>query len=124
MIYTTEGNNNNNNCNVSIDPYWKDYLQLWSASGNETPDPLPSTQSFWDRPDILKDRASIESGLSTPLQRAVFNAATTGHSGDWLQALPITSCGLKLDDEAVSVAVGIRLALNLRVPHQFRCGSQ
>jgi len=26
-------------CNVPEDPYWKDYLQLWLASGNETPDP-------------------------------------------------------------------------------------
>jgi len=39
-------------------------------------------------------------------------------------ALPITPCGLKLDDEAVRVAVGIRLALKLCVRHQCRCGTQ
>jgi len=38
--------------------------------------------------------------------------------------MPITSCGLKLDDEAVRVAAGIRLALKLCVPHQCRCGSE
>jgi len=41
-------------CNVPEDPYWKDYLQLWSASGNKTPDPLPLKQSSWDRPGIEK----------------------------------------------------------------------
>ena len=95
-------------CNVPEDFYWKNCLLLWSASGNEMPDPLPLKQSSWDRPSIEKYRASIESGLSMPLQIAAFNAARLRHSGDWLLALPIASCGLKLDDEAVRVAVGTR----------------
>ena len=41
----------------------------------------------------------------------------------WLFALPIASCGLKRDDEAVRVAVGLRLGLDLCVPHLSRCGS-
>jgi len=36
--------------------------------------------------------------------RASFLAASQ-HSGDWLFALPIASCGLRLDDKAVRVAV-------------------
>ena len=42
---------------------------------------------------------------------------------DWLFALPIALCGLKLDDEAVRVAVGLRLGLDLCIPHQCHCGS-
>jgi len=38
-------------------------------------------------------------------------AASSQHSADWLFALPIASCGLKLDDEAVRVDVGLRLGL-------------
>ena len=45
------------------------------------------------------------------------------HSGDWLFALPIALCGLKLDDEAVRVAVCLRLGLDLCEPHQCQCGS-
>jgi len=46
------------------------------------------------------------------------------HSGDWLLALPITSCGLRLDDEAVRVAVGARIGLSLCVPHKCSCGAE
>ena len=33
-----------------------------------------------------------------------FLDASTQHSGDWLFAISIASCGLKLDDEAVRLA--------------------
>ena len=62
--------------------------------------------------------------LSTAFHRASFLAAASRHIGDWLFALPILACGLKLDDEAVRVAVGMRLCLNICVPHQCRCGAQ
>jgi len=50
-------------------------------------------------------------------------ALSAPHSGDWLNALPISSCGLRLDDEAVRVAVGLRLGSTLCEPHQCPCGS-
>ena len=53
--------------------------------------------------------------------KSVINSSQ--HSGDWLFALPIASCGLRLDDEAVRVAVGLRLGLELCTPHQCHCGS-
>ena len=56
-------------------------------------------------------------------EQARFLAATAPHSGDWLLPLPIASCGLQLDDEAVSVAVGMRLGLSLCVPHKCPCGN-
>src|SRR5688572_15839545 len=44
-------------------------------------------------------------------------------SGDWLNALPLSSCGLRLDDEAVRVAVGLRLGTSLCEPHTCICGT-
>jgi len=44
-------------------------------------------------------------------------------SGDWLLALHVGSCRLKLDDEEVLVAVALRLGLNLGAPHTCRCGA-
>ena len=59
-----------------------------------------------------------------PGYRASFLAASSKHSGDWLYALPVTSCGMRLDDEAVRVAIGLRLGLELCVPHQCHCGAK
>jgi len=44
--------------------------------------------------------------MADATQKARYLASMALHSGDWLLALPITSCGLRLDDEAVRVAVG------------------
>jgi len=63
-----------------------------------------------------------QSELRTP--PGIIFAASSQHSGDWLFALPIASCGLRLDDEAVRVAVGLRLGSDLCVPHQCHCRSQ
>ena len=49
--------------------------------------------------------------------RAPLLDVSAGHSGDWLQAFPMSSCGLRLDDEAVRVTVGLRLGTNLCVQH-------
>jgi len=49
----------------------------------------------------------IEAGLTDLFQRTSFMAVAFRHSGDWLLALPIASCGLKPDDEAVRVALGL-----------------
>jgi len=50
-------------------------------------------------------------------------ATCSKHSGDWLFAVPIASCGLRLDDEAVRVAVCLRLGLDLCSPHDCQCGA-
>jgi len=58
---------------------------------------------------VLEDKALVEASLNSIHLRASFIAAATHHSGDWLFAMPIASCGLRLDDEAVRVAVDLRL---------------
>ena len=70
------------------------------------------------------DRLLVESSLSSLFQRASFLAASSQHSGDWLYALPVASCGMLLDNEAVRVAIGLRLGLELCVPRQCHCGTQ
>jgi len=97
--------------------------QTWSSQFGAVPEVLPTKQPFWDRPGVLVDKTLVEASLNSPHSRASFLAASSQHSGDWLFALPIASCGLKLDDEAVRVAIGLRLGLDLCVPHECHCGS-
>ena len=49
-------------------------------------------------------------------------AAQAPHSGDWLQALPIAAIGLRLSDEEIRVATGLRLGLKICEPHRCVCG--
>ena len=107
----------------SNNTYLQTYLSVWSSLYGTVSEDLPSKQSFWDRPGIQSDRATVEAGLCSPLQHASFLAASSKHSGDWLFAMPIASCGLKLDNEAIRIAVGLRLGLSLCVPHPCHCGS-
>ena len=64
----------------------------------------------------MSARDLVESSYSDPRQRARFLAAASPHSGDWLLALPITACGLRLSDEAARVAVALRLGCSVCVP--------
>jgi len=106
-------------CSCQTDSHLTSYLTQWSASFGPPPDPLPSKQSFWDQPGLLADRSIIQASLVEQLQMACYLASVAPHSGDWLLALPIANCGLWLEDEAVRVAVGMRLGRS----HKCRCGS-
>ena len=84
---------------------------------------LPGKHPFWDRPGVLEDKALVEASLHTSRCQASFLAAFSQHRGDWLFALPIASCSLKIDYEAVRVAVGLRLGLDLCILHNCHCAS-
>ena len=69
-------------------------------------------------------RAELLTAQSDNLNRARLLAVSAPHSGAWLHALPITSCGLRLDNESIRIAVGLRLGVNLCEPHTCPCGAQ
>ena len=110
-------------CAKSDSVFLLSYLSDWPTKFGGIPDVLPTKQPFWDRPGVLEDRALFEASLKSTQVWASFLAASSQHTSDWLFALPIASCGLRLDYEAVRVAVGLRLGLDLCVPHQCQCGS-
>ena len=77
-------------------------------------------QHNWDKAvvDSEKDRL-----LSDNASRARLLAVSAEHSSDWLNTFPISSCGLRLSDEAIRVAVGLRLGAKPCLPHQCPWGS-
>ena len=112
-------------CACLPDSFLSSYSLEWSNLFGTTPaGDLARKQSSWDRPGISLDISQVWAGLHSSREKAVFLAASAQHSGSWLAALPISSCGLRLDNEAVRVAVAlIRLGLHVCVPHECRCGS-
>ena len=69
------------------------------------------------------ERLELMDSLSKREDQARLLAATSAHSGDWLHALPLSGCGLRLDDRAVHIAAGLRLGANICKPHQCPCGA-
>src|SRR6218665_3340254 len=67
--------------------------------------------TVWARPLIAIERAAVWSSNNDPLNQARLGAVSSPHSGDWLLTIPVASGGLGLSNEAVRVAVGLRLGL-------------
>src|SRR6267154_2808690 len=91
---------------------------LWISRFGPTPvGTLSLKQSSWDRPGILADKDQVWSSLHTSREKAIHLAASAPHSGSWLTAMPIATCGLRFEDEAVRIGVALRLGLPLCVAH-------
>ena len=100
-------------------------LNAWElASGVASPTATLSTrQRAWDEPCCQRVSDEMLNSATDEFQRARIRASQHSTSGAWLEALPIASIGLKMDDEVVRVAVGLRLGLNLCEPHLCQCGA-
>jgi hypothetical protein len=85
---------------------------------------LAAKQRSWDKPSVDATFASLFAAQTDDYHRARLIAASAPHSGDWLNALPLSSCGLRLEDDAIRIAVGLRLGANLCEPHECICGTK
>jgi len=79
--------------------------------------PAATKQSTWDRVATASERQAVTSSLSDATDKARLFSVTSPHSSDWLHALPLSGCGLRLDDRAIHIAVGLRLGANICEPH-------
>ena len=90
----------------------------------QTPVPAsPSSQKAWEKPRVL---ALLDSLLSASDQesRARLLAASSSESGAWLHAPPISSLGLRMSNDTVRVAVGLRIGAPLCQSHKCaNCGN-
>ena len=81
-------------------------------------------QHQWGKPCKAADIVRLTLSLPDRHHQARLLAVLASHSDDWWHALPISSCGVRLDDEAVGVAVGLRLGAKLCEPHQCSCSAK
>jgi hypothetical protein len=85
--------------------------------------PASFQQRAWD--DLCcKTQADmpLESSVSL-VDRARLLAFRTPCSGDWLEALPLSRIGLKMDNASIRIAVGLRLSAPIVRPHVCVCGT-
>ena len=79
-------------------------------------------QRSWDDPCCQRSLTLLLDSAVGDRETARLRASLTATSGAWLQALPIASVGLRMDDDISRVAVGLRLGANLCEPHTCTCG--
>ena len=81
------------------------------------------SQKAWDAPNVSMALSALCASCDDKNAKARLLASASPHSGDWLHALPISSCGLRLDNEAVRVATALRLGVKVCEPHICPCGT-
>ena len=83
--------------------------------------PTRTKQSTMDKAATASERQTVTN------RKALLHAVTltSPHISDWLHALPLSGCGLRLDDRSIHIAVGLRLGCqHMRVspvPLQSAC---
>ncbi len=79
----------------------------------------------WDTLRTSSMAESLSGSSVDATERARLLAAMDKNSGAWLQALPISSIGLRLDNFSLRIAVGLRLGTAICAPHHCQfCGAE
>jgi hypothetical protein len=101
-------------------------VELWKGRTTAAP-PEPSCamkQKAWDGPLIAEASAALLSAAPNQVAVACLIAVNALHSGAYLEALPMSSVGTRLDDTWLRIAIATRLGAPVCAPHQCVCGIQ
>ena len=98
-----------------------DALISWAKGHDQPPPPEPAShhQRNWDTPRAKAMAEALLKDAPNEMVRARLLASSAAVSGAWLNALPVSSLGLRMDNEVIRVAVGLRLGTPLCRP--FSC---
>lgn len=84
---------------------------------------LLNKQSSWDHPIVMREHKTLIDSNPDPRHQARIKAVSARRASDWIFALPISACGLRMDNESVRVSIGLRLGTDLCQPHVCPCGA-
>ena len=109
---------------AAADKYYTLYRSNWSSAYNKSfsLDATACKLRAWDEP-IVNDDINHLFATASQRDKSRLLAVTSSHSGDWLHALPIASCGHRLENEDIRVAVGLRFGAAICQTHQCPCGA-
>ena len=93
-------------------------LTQWSPDGDLThpSSPNKAKQRAWDLPKVQASYELLINTSQSPVARARLLGAASREAGAWLNAPPVSSLGLRMDDDAISICVGLPLGIPYAVP--------
>ena len=100
-------------------------FNFW-MQGHDNPPPISVShcQREWDSPRFRASVQALIDNAPDARSRARLLAVSRKGTGAWLNALPVSALGLRMDDETTRVAVGLRLGTPLCHPHECsNCGA-
>ena len=109
------------------DPFQSDAIVLWKARHDEAPPTgtASTQQKSWDTPVVNAAFNRLLESAPDERSQARLRAAQRKESGAWLNALPLSAIGLRMDGETIRIAMGLRLGVPLCLPHMCQhCGSE
>ena len=95
-------------------------LSCWSQRHNDPspPDSVSHSQREWDSPRVKASSQALLEDILDARSRARLLAAGRKELGAWLNTLPVSTLGLRMDDKIARIAVGLRLGTPLCCPHE------
>jgi hypothetical protein len=110
---------------ISLDAAVDQSFETWKKMGGDvSPAGTDSKiQRCWDEAVCSTAALELREGADE-VSLARLLASCAFESGAWLKAIPCASLGLNLDDNAIRIAVGLRLGTPLVLAHQCVCGTQ
>ena len=74
---------------------------------------MPISEVVGSVPVCKAQATKVLNAAQSEADRARLLASIDSNSGMWLKAIPLTTVGLKLEDEVVQIAVGLRLGMSI-----------
>ena len=101
-------------------PHVDEAKASWSAGHeSEAPEDVAACkQRAWDSIRTMSTSQRLLDNAADEEERARLLAVMTRESGAWLRALPVTALGLRMDDNTLRIAVGLRLGTPVCGAHQ------
>jgi len=100
-------------------------VNSWKALSPNLIEPVfKGVQKNWDLPVAeAKLKSLLDGAQQLPTSRSRLLAVSAPEAGAWLNAVPIPSLGLKLDNESLRISVALRLGAKLNLPYNCVCGA-